>query len=464
MPQSSPYAALADLSVAFAPPPVSALTDAELLADKQLLADIRRRLDAADASIAAEIAHRSRPELGHSGLAQRMGSRTPEKLIQHLTGVSAKDARTQVSVGSMLVDLAPERASSDTAAPWLRDVAAAVAAGTLTLAAADVIRTGLGTPTGDVTVAALADAAHSLIALADEITVEKLAIRAREVRAAIDDAFGLEHEKAVHERRYLRINRRPDGSLRVEWGLDLEASAEFEAQYNAVTNARLGGPRFVDPDAAAAADAVSRDPRTLEQFAHDMFLELLRLGALADTATFVGARRPAAQIVVTLADLESGTGAAFFEGQGEPVSVATAQRTMCESGGVPILFGDSGEVLNLGREFRLFSRGQRVTLAARDGGCVWPGCDRPPSWCEAHHINEWARDHGKTDVADGVLLCRHHHMLLHNNGWRIVRDDCRYLLIPPSEVDPQQVPIELNASSPAARRARERQRSVLVSA
>ncbi|HET8958331.1 MAG TPA: HNH endonuclease signature motif containing protein, partial [Microcella sp.] len=54
-----------------------------------------------------------------------------------------------------------------------------------------------------------------------------------------------------------------------------------------------------------------------------------------------------------------------------------------------------------------------------------------PSWCEAHHINHWLRDTGRTDIADGILLCRHHHLLAHNNGWEIRRAGPSYALTPP---------------------------------
>jgi hypothetical protein len=84
------------------------------------------------------------------------------------------------------------------------------------------------------------------------------------------------------------------------------------------------------------------------------------------------------------------------------------------------------------------------------GGCAAPGCDRPPSWCEAHHIVFWARDGGKTDLDDGILLCRHHHLLFHNNGWEIRRDDLRrYWLVPPGDVDPARKPRELVSKSRA---------------
>ncbi|RLP73962.1 HNH endonuclease [Mycetocola manganoxydans] len=81
-----------------------------------------------------------------------------------------------------------------------------------------------------------------------------------------------------------------------------------------------------------------------------------------------------------------------------------------------------------------------------------PGCDRPPSYTEAHHINEWAADGGRTDIADGILLCRHCHMLIHNNGWRISRTGARYFAVPPPAVDRERRPIPLPSKSPLSAR------------
>ena len=79
---------------------------------------------------------------------------------------------------------------------------------------------------------------------------------------------------------------------------------------------------------------------------------------------------------------------------------------------------------------------------------MWPGCDRPPSWTEAHHIDEWAADHGLTNIADGILLCKRDHLRLHNDGWKITRDGAAtYWLIPPPGVDPDQEPILLTSKS-----------------
>ncbi|MGC5254697.1 HNH endonuclease signature motif containing protein, partial [Escherichia coli] len=63
----------------------------------------------------------------------------------------------------------------------------------------------------------------------------------------------------------------------------------------------------------------------------------------------------------------------------------------------------------------------RVALAIRDGGCVWPDCTRPAAYCEAHPADHYSEG-GCTDIDRGVLLCRFHHMLLHNRGWRLLRD------------------------------------------
>ncbi len=96
--------------------------------------------------------------------------------------------------------------------------------------------------------------------------------------------------------------------------------------------------------------------------------------------------------------------------------------------------------MNVGREQRLFTTRQRIGLAARDAGCLSPGCARPPSWCEAHHINEF-HDGGRTDIADGVLLCRYHHLLLHEQKWHITRHGADYFFVPPRSIDPDQTPI-----------------------
>jgi len=162
-----------------------------------------------------------------------------------------------------------------------------------------------------------------------------------------------------------------------------------------------------------------------------VFLELLRAGADADSSQLLGSGAPAVRVLVAATALQTGTGHGRIEGQHDPVSIETVERLACAGATTAIRFDPAGQPLDVGREQRLYTRQQRVALAARDGGCRWPGCERPPSWTEAHHINHWARDGGKTDVADGVLLCRHHHLLVHNNHWEIERRGTHLWLIPP---------------------------------
>jgi hypothetical protein len=58
----------------------------------------------------------------------------------------------------------------------------------------------------------------------------------------------------------------------------------------------------------------------------------------------------------------------------------------CCAGIIPAVLGTTGQVLDLGRERRLFTGAARRALILRDRGCAFPGCDRPPKWTEGHHI------------------------------------------------------------------------------
>jgi hypothetical protein len=452
------YSAIADTSVAFAPPPAGALDDAGLIEAQRTLAEIRRRVDAASAVVAAEIKHRSRRELGYDGLAQRLGARTPELLVQRVAGTTSQAARSLVRIGTMMVDAPADAPPAPDATPWLREVGAAVASGRLSIDAAEAIRAGLGSPAADIDHRALAEAAATLLAEAPSLTVERLAARARDLRNELDLDGVADREQALRDRRYLHVIPQSDGMTRLSGLLDPESAAIIVSAYDSATSPRRGGPRFVDPERIARAEKLMEDQRTTEQIALDAFVDLVRIGGAADGGPLLDSRRPAVQLLVTDHDLQKRRGVAHIEGQTSAVSVETVDRHICEAGVVPVQFDGDGQVVNLGREQRLFSRRQRIGLAARDGGCRFGTCDRPPSWTEAHHINEWARDAGATDIADGILLCRHHHMLVHNNGWRVTRDGAEYYLVPPASLDEAQQPIPAPSKSRAARRMRATER------
>ena len=435
-----------------------ALGGARLIASQSAIAAARRDLDAAASVLAGEIVRRSSVEAGHSGLAQSEGFRTPQALIQKATGSTARDAQTLVRAGVMINDAElqssgkdPAQSGSRLVEPWLAAVGAAVARGSLSAAAAEAIRTGLGRPVEGVSTEALANAAIELVKAAVELNVDELLREARDARDELDEAGIIERERVRREMRSFRRWRQPDGMTRYNWLLDPEGAAFVDGVYDQITSPRRGGPRMVDEADKARADEIVNDPRTTDQLASDAMLQLLRIGVEADPGTIVGSHNPAVRVLVTQNVLTERHGHGRLEGCPEPVSLETVERLACEAGIVMVGFDDDGQAVNVGREQRCFTRRQRIALGARDGGCRWPGCNRKVSWSEAHHVKFWVRDHGKTDLADGILLCRHHHLLLHDEHWEIVRRGGDYWLIPPPNIDAGQTPRLMPSKSAALR-------------
>jgi hypothetical protein len=97
----------------------------------------------------------------------------------------------------------------------------------------------------------------------------------------------------------------------------------------------------------------------------------------------------------------------------------TLRRLACDAPLAPLLESATGEPLALGRRTRLISPALRRALKHRDGGCRFPGCPHT-RFVDAHHIDHWA-DGGETRLDNLVLVCRHHHRLLHEGGYRIER-------------------------------------------
>lgn len=379
--------------------------------------------------------------------------------------------------------------------PWLLPVARAVAAGELSAAAAGAIRRGVGhlhiggsgggmrddsggsgsgslhdtergASAGDSagdsasefvsTVSAddLLRVTEQLLKLSSRLNADQLFKRARQLRDEIDSDGVAERERAQHEARYFTMWERPDGAVAGSFLYGAEDGALLIAAVNAALSPRRGGPRFVDPAAKAAAEAMVSDARTNKQLQADAFIAALRLAVDADPNRIFGHNRPAVKVLIindALQPDEEGARHGFgrIEGTHEAVSLATIDRHHCDSGTIGISFAGDGHALSLGRETRLFSRKQREVMAARDGGCIGSAdCTMPPAMCEAHHIDQWSRDGGRTDVDDGVLLCRFHHMNIHNNGYRITRSDGVYWLIPPPDRDASQLPTRLESNNP----------------
>ena len=108
---------------------------------------------------------------------------------------------------------------------------------------------------------------------------------------------------------------------------------------------------------------------------------------------------------------------------GLPLGLRDAERLLCDSPIGALIVDRTGEILDVGRQDRYYNRAQRRGMARRDGPCCpWPGCDRPYEWLDGHHLDFWHAHHGNTDIDRGCLLCRRHHVLVHNGGWTFERN------------------------------------------
>ena len=117
----------------------------------------------------------------------------------------------------------------------------------------------------------------------------------------------------------------------------------------------------------------------------------------------------------TLSEDGSGLGQSELE-DGTRVSAETSRRLSCDASVVEIGHGRDGSVADVGRKTRTISPAVRRALEVRDRGCRFPGCGL--RFTDAHHIKHWA-DGGETRLDNLLLLCGHHHRLLHEEGWKI---------------------------------------------
>jgi Domain of unknown function (DUF222)/HNH endonuclease len=196
---------------------------------------------------------------------------------------------------------------------------------------------------------------------------------------------------------------------------------------------------------AAPAPAVAglRDERTSGQRRHDAVLDAATRLLRADTLPAAGSAPVTILATVTLDELHRGSGTART-GHGGQLSIRELLKLSGDADLVPVILSDSGGILGYGRTRRLASRGQRLALAARDGGCCFPGCDRPAAWTEVHHILTW-QDGGPTDLDNMCLLCRFHHREFQHRGWQVTMIDGAPHWIPPAWLDPERTPIRNTA-------------------
>ncbi len=289
---------------------------------------------------------------------------------------------------------------------WTR-LGAAVAAGAVGLAQAQVITRALEDLPDDLDADVLLRAEEALVGYAGTYAPRELRRLGRRILAVAAPDSCEEREGRLLEREERRagalmslsLARLGDGTTRLSGRLPDTTADRLRTYLEAYASPRhrgLGEGDLVPPRRRLAQGFVA-------------FLEAAdphRMPLHGGDATTV-------LVTIDLATLQSGLAGIGLAGQ-DPVSAGHARRLACTAQIVPAVLGGTSEVLDLGRSRRLFTPAQRKAMAVRDRRCRAEGCTIPAAWCEAHHAtNPWSRG-GRTDLADGLLLCSWHHHRAHD--------------------------------------------------
>ena len=223
----------------------------------------------------------------------------------------------------------------------------------------------------------------------------------RHLMAVLGDEDALaDNEKALSNLKCLRLCPLENGMTRISGQLDPEGAAILQAA--------------LDPLSAPnpCSENGGRDPRPPERRRADALVELCRRAAAAGGAAPATTK---AQVVVTI-DLERLTQRSAAPDRpwtARPSPPRPSARWPATPRSSPWSWAVKGQPLDVGRAKRLVTPGLLAALWARDKGCTYPGCGRPPLWCDAHHVKHWA-DGGPTSLMNLALLCGHHHTYVHH--------------------------------------------------
>jgi hypothetical protein len=394
------------------------------------------------AAAAGEVGCRLVAEAHTRNLADQHGASSTAAWLDQLTGCGRGEAGQVTRTARRL-------------AGRYQLVRVALAAGRISLAKAHVIRVALDRLPADLSEQTLQQAQASMLEHAQMLDPKALARVGMRIWEVIDPDGADAHEQRLLERQEAKANRSAWITSRTDDGV-----TRFW-----IRTPELVGETFLTILEGYAAprrtDAHGPDTRPYPQRLGDAFTEWLSRQNPDHLPDHGGL--PATLLITTSADGQPnpdrtgepatdhpqgstataggpGTGAGTTA-SGQRVSGRTVSWLACTALLVPVLLDDGGIPLRLGRSRRLFTPGQRLGFAVRDKGCVFPGCDRPPSWCEAHHIGSWA-DGGPTDLTNGCLLCGYHHRLIHHGDWQVVMGgDGHPQVIPPDWTDPLRTPV-----------------------
>ena len=234
-----------------------------------------------------------------------------------------------------------------------------------------------------------------LVPLLTELSIAELTLVMEDWRAkadALDDEKPIERDNEVH------LSGTIDGRGELRGSVDSDLHALLEA-----------GLRVADSGDRERSLAARRADALATVFQHFLDHQQVALGRR---------HRPHLNVVMTYEQwAHREFDAARYLDTGQLVSPAQLGVLLCDSTFHRLVTDGASAVLDYGRGTRFWSADLYNAIAVRDQGCRFPGCDRPASWCDVHHVKEWDADDGPTSIDNGVLLCRRHHRMLHSTGF-----------------------------------------------
>ncbi|MDO5535566.1 MAG: DUF222 domain-containing protein, partial [Propionibacteriaceae bacterium] len=233
-----------------------------------------------------------------------------------------------------------------------------------------------------------------------------LAVVAPERAEELESARLVAQEKRCQQERRVTFTRDGLGGVRLSGYLPVGDAESLITQLDARVNAVLYAQRAALDEGDPLATV-----RSAAQLRADALLELGWFAASQAWAPGADGDRPRVLVVMYHDRLKELAEQHGLLATGEDIAAGDLRRLLVEADLLPVVLGGESEVLDLGRERRFADPLQKVALTLRDGGCVFPGCDMPPSWCHCHHTTGW-RDGGETNVKDMALYCRHHHPIV----------------------------------------------------
>lgn len=352
---------------------------------------------------------------------------------------STQDYVTTTAGGHKGLGAATVRLAKACAEPLFTPVAAALRDGCLSTAKAHVIERAVdalprdpGLRTRAVTV--LLDEAKRLDATELRKVVRRLLSIVDPDGDERRDEKALDRlERAAHVHRHLTITADQAGGAWIRGRCSSEDAALIKS-----TLIPLAAPV---PSAGPVCDADScaipgcrhdgRDPRDHGARMLDALAEACRRLQTVGVLPESHGATPRLTLTIDYLQLQKLSGLATTE-TGEQLTASALRRLCCDAEVIPAVLGTGSAVLDVGRTRRLVTAVIWKALVARDAHCRFPHCRRPPLMCHAHHVEHWI-DGGPTSLDNLLLLCGHHHRLVHACPWQISRDGpATFTFHPPS--------------------------------